>query len=116
VLLEVDAGDWRSADGAGLREPVVDAIGLLVARAAQPQLEALGEGLPDRRRQAGDLVLVEFGGQSVRRETGAVEDLIRPGAADAGERTLVAQKRMEPARVRAQDLPGAFGVFSPKAW
>ena len=43
VLLEVDARDRRAADVARLAEPVVDAVGLRVVRAALAQLEPARE-------------------------------------------------------------------------
>src|SRR5262249_46821459 len=48
VLLEVDLGERRPADVAGLSEPAVDAVGALVGGAALSQLEAAGELAVDR--------------------------------------------------------------------
>jgi len=44
-------------------------------------------------------------------ETAArVEDLVRPRPADAGDRALVAKQRVEPPRVRSQDLSERVGA------
>jgi hypothetical protein len=110
VLLEVDAGDRGAADVTGLPEPVVDAIDLRVGGAALAQREAAGELLVDRVRQALDLRRIEVGRQRVGRESRRVEDLVRPRAADAGQRPLVAQQRMQPPRVRREDLGEPVGA------
>jgi hypothetical protein len=90
VLLIVDARDRGAADVAGLSQPVVDAIGPCVARAALSQLQAPGQLLVDRRGEALDLLVVELGRQRERRQLGMVEDLVRPRAPDAGQSALVA--------------------------
>ena len=66
--------------------------------------EPLGEGLVDRRGQTLDLVLVQVGGECIRRELGAEQDLVRPRATDTRERALIAEERVQPARVGPQDL------------
>ncbi len=104
VLLEVDARDRRLAHVARFAEPVVDAVRPLVARPLLAQREAAGELLVDRGCEASDLLVVEVGGQRVGRELRRVQDLVRPRAADPGERALVAQQRVQPVRLAAEDL------------
>ena len=71
------------------------AIGLLVAGATLAQVEAALELRVDRRRQPLDLGRRQILRQRVRREAGAVEDLVRPRAADPGDEPLVAQERVQ---------------------
>src|SRR3954453_9282232 len=95
VLLEVDARDRRPAHVARLAEVVMDAIRLRVVRAALAQLEPAGELGVDRRREPRDLFVLELRRERVRRELRGVEDLVRPGAADPGDRALVAKQRVQ---------------------
>src|SRR4029077_2009605 len=44
------------------------------------------------------------------RQLRVMEDLVRPGPADACDRPLVAQKRMEPTRFRGEDLAERLGA------
>src|SRR5919199_699461 len=104
VLVEVDARDRCPALRAGLAEPVMHAVGLLVGRAGEAELHALGERLPNRPRQALDLLAGQLGRERVRRKVGAVEDLVRPSAPDPGELALVAEERVEAAALAAEDL------------
>ena len=103
--------DRRPAVGARLAEAVVHLVGSLVRRAGQAELEA-GRGLPDRRGEALDLLVGELGRQGVRRELRAVEDLVRPRPADARQGALVAQERMQAARIAAGDLRQLLAVIS----
>ena len=103
VLLEVDPGDRRAAARARLAERVVDAVDLSVVLAQQAELEAAGELVADRFVEARDLLGGHLRRQLVRRELRGPEDLVCPGAPDAGNQPLVAQQRMEPARVRGED-------------
>ena len=82
----------------------MDAVGLRVVGAALAQLEAACELVVDRRREARDLLVGEVGRERIRRELRRVEDLVRPGAADAGDRALVAEERVQAARLAAEDL------------
>jgi hypothetical protein len=58
----------------------------------------------DRGGEALDLLFVEVARERIRRELRGVEDLVRPGAADPGDEALVAEERVQAARVRAEDL------------
>jgi hypothetical protein len=88
---------------AGLAESLVHAIRLRVVRAALAQLEAACELRVDRVGESLDVFVREVGRQLVRRELRRVQDLVRPRTADAGERALVAEKGVEPARLTAED-------------
>ena len=88
----------------------MDAVGLRVVGAALAQLEAARELVVHRRREPLDLLVREVGRERVRRELRRVEDLVRPRAADAGDRALVAEQRVQPARLAAQDLAELVGV------
>ena len=112
VLLEVDAGDGSAAVRARLAQAVVDLVRLLVGRTRQAEFQAGGEELADSRREELDLLVAELRRERVGRELRPVQDLVRPGAADAGERPLVAQERMQPARLAAGDL-GELGGGDP---
>src|SRR5262249_6033441 len=109
VLLVVDACDGRRALGARLAEPVVDPVRTLVAGAAQAQLEPALQLFVDRAGEPGDLPVGQLRGQREGGQLRTVQDLVRPGAADAGQRPLVAEKRVQPARVGAEDLAEAIG-------
>src|SRR5689334_18890465 len=67
VLLEVDAGERRLAAPARLTELVVDAIGLRVVRAGEPQLEAACELVADRVGQPLDLLIGDLRRERVGR-------------------------------------------------
>src|SRR5215211_3802059 len=82
VLVEVDARDRRAAVGTRLAKPVVDAVGLAVARTSFSQLEAARELAVDRRCEALHLVGRQLSGERVRREPCAMEDLVHPRPAD----------------------------------
>ena len=110
MLLEVDLRDRRPADVARLGELPVHAVRLLVVRAAFAQLEAAGELGVDRLGEPGDLLAVEILRQRVRREPGVVEDLVRPRPPDPGDHALVAEQRVEPARLARADLRQPLGA------
>ena len=97
MLLEVDAGNGRPADVARLAELVVDPVDTRVGGAALAELEAARELGVDRLGEPLDLLRREIPRERVRRELGVVENLVRPGAADPGDRPLVAQQRVQPA-------------------
>ena len=72
-------------------------------RAARPEaLDAVGQRAADRLEQALALLGREPVGRRERRELRGVQDLVGVGAADADERVLVAQQRVQlsPARER----------------
>src|SRR6185437_16348067 len=79
-------------------------VGALVGSAALPELEAAGELRVDRVGEARDLLVQEVGRELVGRELRGMKDLVRPGAADAGDRALVAEERVEAAGVALEDL------------
>src|SRR5207244_346110 len=54
--------------------------------------------------------------QRVGREARVVEDLVRPGAADSGDHLLVAQERVEPARLAGDDRPELLGADAERFW
>src|SRR5215211_1074466 len=81
----------------------MDAINRFVAGAALARLEAPRELRVDRVRQPLDLFRRELRRQRERRQAGHVEDLVRPRAPDPGEQALVAQKRVQAARVAGED-------------
>src|SRR5204862_481399 len=83
-LLVVDARDRRAAHVAGLAELVVYAVDALVAGSALAQLEPARELGVDRVGELLDLSRDQVPGQGKRRQLRVMEDLIRPGAADAG--------------------------------
>src|SRR4051794_7019433 len=83
VLVVVDARERRAADVAGLAEPVVDPVGLLVRRAALAQLEAARELRVDRGGEPRDLLVVEVRREREGREPRGVQDLVRPRPPDA---------------------------------
>ena len=96
VLLEVDARDRRAALRARLAEPVVDdgrrrVSPLPRSRSSSARVEVVAH----RVGEPLDLLVGELGRGLERREPRAQEDLVRVGAADAGERALVAEQRME---------------------
>ena len=91
MLLIVDAGDRFPTHVARLTELVVDAVDALVGGAALPQLEAARELGVDRLGEAVDLSRCQVPGQRERRQLRVVEDLVRPRAADPGDRPLVAE-------------------------
>ena len=57
-----------------------------------------------------DLLVAELRGERERRELRAVEDLVGVGAADPGERPLVAEQRVEPPVVAGEDLAEPLGA------
>ena len=89
---------------------VVDAVAPSLVLPGLAELEALLEALVDRRREPLDPLRGQLGRQGVGRELRPPEDLVGPRAADAGERTLVAEERVQPARVRGEDLPEPDGA------
>ena len=89
MLLEVDLCERGRALRARLSEPVVHPVDLCVGHASFPQLEAALELRVDGLREALDLVRRELGRERVGRQPGVVEDLVRPGPADAGQGPLV---------------------------
>src|SRR5205085_6814787 len=103
VLTEVHARDRRRAHVARLAEAVVNAVGLRVLRPALAQLEPALELDVDRLREPLDLLTVEVPRQRIRREAGVVEDLVGPGAPDPGDHPLVAEERVQPARLARAD-------------
>src|SRR5579884_913680 len=103
VLLEVDARDRRPVARARPAELVVDSVGLGVAGACKPQLEPARHLFADRGRQARGFRLVELRRERVRGKPRRPEDLVRPGAADAGDQPLVAQQRVQPPRIGGED-------------
>ena len=114
VLREVDALQRLAAARArlaGVAVHVVDAGRLLVERharrrTARNSLDALGQLGADRDVQPLDLLVVEPLGSRERREPRGVQDLVRVGAADAGDRALVAQQACAAGR-RASARPRA---------
>ena len=105
VLLEVDAGDRRAAVRARLAEAVVHLVRLLVRRPGEAQLEALGEELADRRRQALDLLVGELGRQRVGESFARLRisfDQARPIPASArwSRRKRVQAPRLAPGDLR----------------
>ena len=110
VLLEIDLGKRRSAVRARLAEPVVDAVGVLVVGTREAQLEAAGELVSDCRGEPLDLLGVELGRERVGGEPRDIQDLVGPGAADAGDRALITQQRVEAARVAREDRREGLGV------
>ncbi len=88
----------------------MDAVRLLVAGAALAELEAAGELGVDRGGEPRDLLVVEILRERVRRELRLVEDLVRPRAADAGDRALVAQQRVQAPPFAAEDRRQLGGV------
>jgi hypothetical protein len=109
VLVEVDARDRRSADGAGLAQAFVDSVRRLVRGPALAELQAPGQLAVDRSSQAGDFLGLELGRERIGRKPGGEEDLVRPGAPDAGERALVPEEGVEAAGVGGQDVGEALG-------
>src|SRR5579884_2952111 len=101
VLLELDPGQGRAADVAGLAETAVDAVGALVGSAVLAQLEPAAELRADRRGQPRHLLVVEVGREGVRRQSRGVEDLVRPGA---------------PLRARAPQVPDARARLRLRRW
>ncbi len=95
MLLVVDPRDRRAALGAGLAEPVVHAVHVLVALALLAQLERLGEVVSDRGREPADLLGRQLGRELERRQVRPAEDFVRMRATDAGQRALVAEQRMK---------------------
>src|SRR5213080_3481621 len=86
------------------------AIGLLVVRAALPQLEPARQLGVDRVRKAFDLGRVELTGQRVRTQLSVVQDLVCPRATDAREHTLVAEQRVQTSGFFRTDLAEPFGA------
>src|SRR5262245_7523193 len=95
VLLEVDAAERLAAAGARLAEVAVDAVDVGVALPGEPELEAPRQVVVDGRREGVHLVVVELGGDAEGREPGLPEDLVRVGAPDPRERTLIAQEGVQ---------------------
>jgi hypothetical protein len=110
VLLVVDVVQRRRADVARLAEPVVDAIRLRIGRSALPQLEPARELRVDRLGEPLDLVVSQLRREREGGQPGMVEDLVRPGAADAGELALVAEERVQPVVLARQDLGEPLGA------
>src|SRR5439155_10257033 len=110
VLLVADAGDRRAAVRAGLTEPLVHAIGTGVGGAALTQLEAALELSVDRLGQPRHLLVRELRRQLERGQLRAVQDLVRPRAADPGQHPLVAQSRVQAPASLAQALAESFGA------
>ena len=104
MLLVVDLPERLAAARAGLAEPPVDEVHVLVALPSLSQLERASEVLVDRGCEPLDLLVAELRGERERRELGAIEDLVGVGAADPGERPLVAEQRVEPSVVAGEDL------------
>ena len=106
VLLEVDARERRAALRTRLAEAVVDAVDLPVGGSALAELGGCGpsssasESLKSADASSAESSVV----RRVRRELGVVEDLVRPGPADPGDEALVAEERVEAARVGSEDL------------
>src|SRR5919204_112311 len=76
-------------------------LGELALAELQPAFELLVDGGGEAR----DLTVLEVARERERRQLRVVEDLVRPSAADAGDDTLVAEQRVEPPRVGAQNPP-----------
>ena len=57
---------------------------------------------------------LEVGGERVRRELRRVQDLVRPRAADAGDRPLVAQQRVEAVRLALRRIAASVGRVEPE--
>ena len=70
--------------------------------AAAPGPRRAARGSSPARRSIS--LVGELGGERVGRELRAVEDLVRPGTADAGKRALVAEERVQAPGFAARDL------------
>src|SRR5215204_3594195 len=110
VLLEVDLRDRRPADVARLAELLVYAVRARVARASLSQLEAALQLVVHRLRKSPDLLRADVSRQRIRRQLCGMEDLVRPRAADARDHALVAEQRVQPARLARQDLAELCGA------
>jgi hypothetical protein len=75
----------------------VDPVDARVARAALAELEAACQLGVDRLCEPLDLLRGQIARERIGRELRVVEDLVRPSAADPGDRPLVAQQRVQPA-------------------
>ena len=95
---------------ARLAEVAVDAVDVRVALARLAEHERALEVLVDRRGEPLDLLGREIGRELEGRELREPEDLVRVRAADARERPLVAQERMELAPLAAEDLAEPLGA------
>ena len=95
---------------ARLAEVAVDAVDRGVALAGLAEDERALEVLVDRRREPLGLLGREIGRELEGRELREPEDLVRVRAADARERALVAQERMELAALAAEDLAEPLGA------
>jgi hypothetical protein len=82
----------------------VDPIGARVVGASLAQFESAHELRVDRGCQSLDLLGGQLARECVRRELGGVQDLVRPGPADSGERPLVAEQWVQPTGVGGADL------------
>src|SRR4051812_17921139 len=104
VLLEVDLRERGAADVAGLAEPPVDAVGPLVGGAGLAQLQPALELGVDGGCEPRHFFLVEVARERVGRQLRRVEDLVRPGPANARDQVRVAQQRMQSPRLAVDDL------------
>ena len=104
MLGEEDGLDRRAAARARLALALVDLqrhrqlVGELLADHLLVVVDRVAEHV-ERLVQALDLLGVELGALAEGRQPRLPEDLVDPGAADAGDRPLVAQQRMQVARL-----------------
>ena len=90
MLLEVDMLDRRAADVTRVAQLLVHPVDLRVLRASLAQLESALELGVDRCRKSRDLLGRQALRQVERAQLRRVQDLVRPRAADPGDRALVA--------------------------
>ena len=95
MLLEIDAAQRVVAERAGLAEMPVDPVDVLVALTRLPQRERPGQIVLDRRRETPHFLGRDVGGELERGELRKPENLVRVRAADARDRALVAEQRMQ---------------------
>ena len=104
MLLERDAAEGVVAERARLAEVAVDPVDGRVALTGLAKNERALEVLVDRRCEPRGLLGRKVGRELEGGELREPEDLVRMRAADARDRALVAQQRMELAALAAEDL------------
>jgi hypothetical protein len=114
VLLVVDARDRRAALRTRLAQPVVDEIDGLVVLALLAELERAREIDADRVGKPLQLLLAQIGRGLERRKPGPQQDLVRVGAADAGDGALVAQQRVKLPALPVQDDSSSSSASGPR--
>src|SRR5688572_25643164 len=101
MTLVGDAFEWISTARAGsagspMHDPVISELGRQATGSLALELETVVQHRPYRRQQIAPLLLIELGYGRVRRQSGAMQDVVAVSTADARNGSLISQPGVDP--------------------